>query len=87
MAITGIVSPWGWEPDNLDDGNLQYFLLLVFVFQGMGLAWGIYATEYLYKKSGGGYEARKITENKAAVAQADLGLPETDKLEDIELEK
>ena len=79
MAITAVVTPWGWEPDNLDDGNLQYFLLLVLVLQVLGLAWGIYATEYLYKKGGGDYEARCIQENKACVAQAKSWIPEADK--------
>lgn len=83
MAITGIVSPWGWEPDNFDDGNVQYFLMLVLVFQVIGLGWGIYATEYLYEKSGGGYEARCIAERKTAPAQAKLTFPQPEK----ELEK
>ena len=54
IILLAIVSPFNWIPDNLDNGNLENYYLLLMTLSGLAGFWGIYC-DYMYQKSGGSY--------------------------------
>merc|ERR1719230_531902 len=70
MAVTGIVSPLGWLPTNLNDGNLIGFYLIAMGLCAVGTLWGLFC-EYLYAKGGGAFQKMQIAMAIAEEANED----------------